>query len=136
MKKRGILDWFRWESKAAQQARMDRYSQMMFPLGPEQKEWEIKTLKELYPKIKDIKELHFDLLTLRETIFYATLPADDEDYQSITEGLAAWEKNNFSRMRKDASAKTLKAMAYLEAAATSLEELPSIEQIKADESLY
>lgn len=136
MKKRGILDWFKWESKATREARQAKYSQRMFPLGPKQKEWEINTLKELFPKKRDVTELHYDLLTLRETIINATLPADDDDYQSIQEGMDDWNKNNFSRMRKDGSAKTLKAMAYLESAAKSLEELPSIEAIRADENLY
>ena len=136
MRKKGILDWFKWESKAAAAARQARYYARMYPFGQEQKDWEIKTIKELFPKKKDITELHFDLLTLREVISNAMLPEDDDEYESIKEGMSHWDNTNFSRLRKDGSAKTLKAMAYLETAAKSLDELPSVEDIRADENLY
>ena len=136
MKKRGILDWFKWESKATQEARAAEYSTRMFRFGEKQKEWEKETIRQLFPKKKDITEIHYDLLTLRETINNATLPVDDEDYEPISKGMADWEKANFSNMRKDGSRKILKAMAYLEEAAKTFEDLPTVEQIKADEELY
>ena len=52
MGKAGFLGWFRWETKAQREKREKAYAQRMFPFGAEQREWEIATIKELFPELK------------------------------------------------------------------------------------
>lgn len=131
-RRNGILDWFKWESKASREKHAKKYYGMMFPFGEEQKEWEVATLKELFPKYaKRIQEVHFALLTLREAMANAELDEDDDDYESIEEGIANWEDSNVVReLAKKGMTSELQAMAILENKAETLEDLPTVEAIK------
>ena len=110
----------------------------MFPFGAEQRDWEIATIKELFPELKkNIQEVHFDVLTLREALLNTTLDEDDEDYQTLEEALHEWERSDITKsMMKKGYMPYIKAMAILENNAASFEELPTIDQIKEEAEKY
>ena len=56
MGKAGFLGWFKWETKAQREKREKAYAQKMFPFGAEQRDWEIATIKELFPELKKKKK--------------------------------------------------------------------------------
>lgn len=138
MGKAGFLGWFRWETKAQREKREKAYAQRMFPFGIEEREWEIATIKELFPELKKyIQEVHFDVLTLREALLNTTLDEDDEDYQTLEEALHEWERSDITKsMMRKGYMPYIKALAILENNAASLEELPSIDQIKEEAEKY
>lgn len=137
MGKAGFLGWFRWETKAQRQKREKAYAQRMFPLGPQEREWEIDTIKELFPDQKNIQEIHFDVLTLREALLNTTLDEDDEDYQTFDEAMHEWERSDITRsMMKKGHMPYIKAMAILENNAATWEDLPTAMQIKAEAEKY
>ena len=138
MGKAGFLGWFRWETKAQREKREKAYAQRMFPFGIEEREWEIATIKELFPELKkNIQEVHFDVLTLREALLNTTLDEDDDDYQTVEEAMHEWENSDITKsMMKKGYMPYIKAMAILENNAASLEELPTVDQIKEEAEKY
>ena len=138
MGKAGFLGWFRWETKAQREKREKAYAQRMFPFGIEEREWEIATIKELFPELKkNIQEVHFDVLTLREALLNTTLDEDDEDYQTPEEALHEWERSDITKsMMRKGYMPYIKALAILENNAASLEELPTVDQIKEEAEKY
>ena len=138
MGKAGFLGWFRWETKAQREKREKAYAQRMFPFGIEEREWEIATIKELFPELKkNIQEVHFDVLTLREALLNTTLDEDDDDYQTVEEAMHEWESSDITKsMMKKGYMPYIKAMAILENNAASFEELPTADQIKEEAEKY
>ena len=138
MGKAGFLGWFRWETKKQREKREKAYAQRMFPFGNEEREWEIATIKELFPELKkNVQEVHFDVLTLREALLNTTLDEDDDDYQTVEEALHEWENSDITKsMMKKGYMPFIKAMAILENNAASLEELPLVEKIKEEAEKY
>lgn len=138
MGKAGFLGWFRWETKAQREKREKAYAQKMFPFGKEEREWEIATIKELFPELKKyIQEVHFDVLTLREGLLNTMLEEDDEDYQTVEEAMHEWENADITKsLMKKGYMPYIKAMAILENNAASLEELPTVDQIKEEAEKY
>ncbi|MBQ0146580.1 MAG: hypothetical protein KBS51_05645 [Lachnospiraceae bacterium] len=139
MGKAGFLGWFKWETKAQRQKREKAYTQKMFPLGAEeQRNWEIATIKELFPELKkNIQEVHFDILTLREALLNSQLDEEDEDYESMESAMQSWEKSDITRsMMRKGYLPYIKAMAFLENNASSVEELPTVEQIKQESEKF
>ena len=138
MGKAGFLGWFRWETKAQREKREKAYAQRMFPFGIEEREWEIATIKELFPELKkNIQEAHFDVLTLREALLNTTLDEDDDDYQTVEEAMHEWESSDITKsMMKKGYMPYIKAMAILENNAASFEELPTVDQIKEEAEKY
>lgn len=138
MGKAGFLGWFRWETKAQREKREKAYAQRMFPFGIEEREWEIATIKELFPEMKKyIQEVHFDVLTLREALLNTTLDEDDDDYQTVEEAMHEWESSDITKsMMKKGYMPYIKAMAILENNAASFEELPTADQIKEEAEKY
>ncbi|MDO4939658.1 MAG: hypothetical protein Q4E54_06830 [Lachnospiraceae bacterium] len=138
MHKSGILGWFKWETKKQREKREKAYTQMMFPLGPEEREWEISMIKELFPELKkNTQEVHFALLTLRENLYCTQLDEEDEDYMSMEEALKEWDSSDITRsMGRKGYYPYLKAMAFLENAATSFDELPTAAIIKLEAEKY
>ena len=138
MGKAGFLGWFRWETKAQREKREKAYAQRMFPFGTEEREWEIATIKKLFPELKkNIQEVHFDVLTLREALLNTTLEEDNEDYQTVEEAMHEWESSDITKsMMKKGYMPYIKAMAILENNAASFEELPVIEKIKEEAEKY
>ena len=138
MGKAGFLGWFKWETKAQREKREKAYAQRMFPFGIEEREWEIATIKELFPELKkNIQEVHFDVLTLREALLNTTLDEDDDDYQTVEEAMHEWESSDITKsMMKKGYMPYIKAMAILENNAASLEELPTADQIKEEAEKY
>ena len=138
MGKAGFLGWFKWETKAQREKREKAYAQRMFPFGIEEREWEIATIKELFPELKkNIQEVHFDVLTLREALLNTTLDEDDDDYQTVEEAMHEWESSDITKsMMKKGYMPYIKAMAILENNAASFEELPTVDQIKEEAEKY
>jgi len=138
MKKNGILDWFKFESKAKREKRERKYYSMMFPMGPEQRDWEVSTIEELFPDMKKrSQEIHFAVLTLREALACADLDEDDEEYVELEEGIEDWMESNITReLAKKGMAPELRAMAELEYAAKEFSELPTASQIKVKAEEY
>ena len=138
MGKAGFLGWFKWETKAQREKREKAYSQRMFPFGAGQREWEIATIKGLFPELKkNIQEVHFDVLTLREALLNTTLEEDNEDYQTVEEAMHEWESSDITKsMMKKGYMPYIKAMAILENNAASFEALPVIEKIKEEAEKY
>ena len=138
MGKAGFLGWFIWETKAQREKREKAYAQRMFPFGAEQRDWEIATIKELFPELKkNIQEVHFDVLTLREALLNTTLDEDDDDYQTVEEAMHEWESSDITKsMMKKGYMPYIKAMAILENNAASFEELPTVDQIKEEAEKY
>jgi len=130
-KKKGILGWFKWESKAKREKRERAYYGRMFPFGKEQSEWEVAMLGELYPdKKKRIQELHFALLTLRENLLNTELNEEDDDYMTEQEAFSDWVSCDITKqLVKQGIAPIIYATAVLENKAESLEEMPKKEQI-------
>ena len=138
MGKAGFLGWFKWETKAQREKREKAYAQRMFPFGIEEREWEIATIKELFPELKkNLQEVHFDVLTLREALLNTTLDEDDDDYQTVEEAMHEWESSDITKsMMKKGYMPYIKAMAILENNAASFEELPTVDQIKEEAEKY
>lgn len=138
MHRTGILGWFKWETKAQREKREKAYTQRMFPFGEEQRNWEINMIKELFPEVKKYtQEVHYAVLTLREGLLDTQLPEDDEDYETEEQVLNYWDKTETTRsMMKKGYYPCIKAMAYLENAAASLEELPTADMIRAESEKY
>lgn len=138
MGRNGILDWFKFESKEKREKREKKYYSRMYPLGEDQHDWEIATLKELFPDAgKKIQEIHFDLLVLREVLLNSQLDEDDEDYESIESAMAYWERSETTRaMIKSGRAPIIKAMGVLENEATTMDGLPSVDLIKEEAEKY
>ena len=138
MRRGGILDWFRWESKAGREKREKAYTNRMFPFGPEQREWEINMIKTLFPKVRNnTQEVHYAILTLRELLLDTQLPEDDEAYETMETAMNYWEKSDITRsMKKKGYYPYVKAIAFLENDAKSFEELPTEEQIRNEAEKY
>lgn len=130
-KSKGILSWFTFESKAEKQKRFEAYQRKMFPHGLKQRDWEKDMLKQLFPKSKDIDQLHYLVLILRENLYDTLLDTDDEDYLTREEAINIWEKSQTAKYTKPDQLKILKSMAILENAATDFDSLPSKEDILA-----
>ena len=133
MAKGSFLDWFKWESKSKREKRERVYYGRMFPLGKEQQEWERETLRQLFPEYsKKIEEVHFALLTLREAINNSKLDEEDEEYETLEEGIQEWMKSGIIMgFAKKGYVPTIRAMAALEDQADDISKLPTVEEIKA-----
>jgi len=131
-RKQGILGWFKFESRKQREKRERAYYGRMFPFGKEQKDWEVETLKELFPEYKKrVEEVHFALLTLRENLLNTQLDEDDDDYMDPEEAFGDWVRCDITRqLVKKGIAPKIYAMAVLENEAGSLEEMPTVDQIK------
>lgn len=138
MRKSGILGWFKWETKKQREKREKAYTQMMFPLGPEQRDWEIATIKELFPEIKkNTQEVHYALLTLREALYCTEFNEDDEDYMTMEEAMKEWDSSDITRsMGRKGYYPYIKAMGFLENAAKSYDELPTVSMIQQEAEKY
>lgn len=125
-------DWFIYKSKAQREKEEKEYRNKMFPLGMEQKDWELSTIAELIPKKKkDWPDYHFCLLILRQDLYNTELERDDSDYMSLEHVIAKWRKNKLVQMMDKGDALNLiMSMAVLENAAHSFEELPTSDKIR------
>ena len=133
----GIMSWFRFETKAQRKKREKAYIKKMFPLGDDQKQWEIDMLSELFPNEKDLHAHHFQLLTLRELIIDASKKEDpeDDDYDEdnpidLASEIQKWKKSAISRYISNDDLELIKKMGILEQSATSMENLPTAETIR------
>lgn len=132
----GWQQWFVWESKAKREARRKAYFNKIYPMGKDQQEWEKKTFKEIFPKHKHPEDLIFELIVLREVLVNAQLDPADSDYKSESEGLAKWKNSRLTKFLTEEERSTIMSMAYLETAAGSMEELPSVETILQNAEQY
>ena len=125
-------DWFIYKSKAQREKEEKEYRAKMFPLGMEQRDWELKTIAELIPKKKrDWPDYHFCLLILRQDLYNTELEKTDSDYMSIERVIGKWKNNKLVRMMdKGDSLNLIMAMAALENAAHSMDELPTVDMIR------
>ena len=81
----GIEKWFKFESPEERQRKQEAFDKNMFPLGAaEQKEWELSILKELFPKQRSLRDEHFQLLVLRESMLVSVSdhPEDKTAYRN------------------------------------------------------
>ena len=123
--------WFRFESKAQREKRQAAYERRLFPLGKEQREWEEAMLKQLYPQKKDVFDLHYSLLTLREGLVNSRLDPDHDDYVDEETALRRWQVSRTTKFLKGAELYVVQAMAFLEHRAADMESLPDREEILA-----
>lgn len=90
----GIENWFNFETAKQKKKRMDNYRKKMYPFGEEQNEWEQGRLNEVFPKNRQTKSYHFELLILREKIANLSDPDiydEDEQKPSIDEVIENWK---------------------------------------------
>ena len=131
MKISRIFDRFRFESKANRIRQEKKYFRLMFPMGDAQRNWEISTIKSLFPDMETrFQEIHFTLLTLREAMVYANLDIDDDDYTEWAEGYQDWlDSSTTNQFDKETTLPLIYAMAELENKASDLSQLPTKEEI-------
>ncbi|GEM_PF-1118068 len=132
-RRNGILNWFKFESRAKREKRERAYYGRMFPFGKEQNDWEVKILTELYPdKKRRVQELHFALLTLRENLLNTELDEENDDYMTPQEAFDDWVHCDITRqLVRQGIAPVIYAVADLENKADTLEAMPVKEQILA-----
>ena len=137
MPKKSILSLFMFESKKEKEAKAKAYQNRMFPLGLNtERDWEIKTLKKAFPGMKDISQLQYSLLVLRENLYDTQLPEDDDNHLTYTQAMKMWDKQATTKFLKDDQTPFVRSMAILENAATCVEDLPTIEDIRKHMALY
>ena len=124
-----LQNWFSFESAKERKKKEERYFRTMFPLGREQKTWEIEMIAKLLPREKDTRPFHYELLILREALIKADDPDRDEDDPTREDMILSWEKNQLVKRADPEIKNRIKAMALLEHACTSQEMLPTVEAI-------
>lgn len=127
---KGILgNFFDFASKEEKEKRRKRYFNKMYPFGEAQHQWEIDILKELYPKSRMRKDMHYGIITLRQAFVSSRLDKDSEHYVALKVGHGMWKKDRMMKDLKPEEKKVIEAIAYLEDKAESFEELPEIDAI-------
>jgi len=121
---------FRFESKAQREKRQKEYERRIFPFGVAQRHWERDTLTKALNKPKEVGQQQYELLILRENLYNTQLPADEENYLTWNQAIASWERSKTNKYLKPEERSFIRSMAILENAAASLEELPTIEEIR------
>ena len=128
----GIESWFRFESPEQRKRKQEQFEAAVYPFGPKaQKEWELSLLKELFPNKRSIRDEHFQLLVLRQSMLesVADHPEDETAYRNGA--IRAWYERKTPHGLSSDTKKTLIAVAICENEAQSMEELPSAETIRS-----
>ena len=100
----------------------------MYPFGEEQGTWEEEALNAFLDK-KDVSTYRYILLLRREVDIRSKLDEDDDNYDTYESSLAEYE-NAVKLMRiKDSDKKIIEFISGVESGASSIDELPSIEQL-------
>ena len=127
----GIERWFKFESPEERKRKQEVFEASMFPLGvSEQKEWELSILRELFPKKHSLRDEHFQLLVLRESMLVSEMDHPDEKTAYRNGAIKAWYDRKtpyqFSREKK----KLLIAIAICENDARGWDDLPKAANIR------
>jgi hypothetical protein len=128
----GIESWFKFESPEEKKRKQEEFEAKVYPLGPVfQKEWELSLLKELFPNKRSIRDEHFQLLVLRQSMLesVADHPEDETAYRNGA--IRAWYERKTPHGLSSDTKKTLIAVAICENEAQSMEELPSAKTIRS-----
>ena len=128
----GIESWFKFESAEQRKKKQEAFEALVYPFGVEaQKAWELALLRELFPKKRSLRDEHFQLLVLRQSMI-ESMEDHPEDRTAYRNGaIRAWydRKNPYSLSPE--TKKTLIAIAVCENEAKSLEDMPSAETIRS-----
>ena len=131
----GFAEWFTFISPAERKRREKRYFRKVYPIGEEQRLWEQDMLEKVCPGEKDRYGLRYALIVLREKLANASAPDPDRDGDepglTPAELVADWRADSVVGRLSEETALVLKAMAFLEAGARRMEELPTAEEILA-----
>lgn len=128
----GIESWFKFESPEQRKKKQEAFEAAVYPLGNEkQKEWELSILRELFPKKRNIRDEHFQLLVLRSSMLesMAEHPEDETAYRNGA--IRAWFDRKTPHGLSTDTKKTLIALAVCENDAKSWDDLPSAAAIRS-----
>lgn len=113
------IGWFDTSTKAQRKKKEERYESQMFPLGPAQKEAELKLLTELLPHMPAGQSLYY-LLQFKEIV---RSEDREEDY-------ADWSRTNLAKQLSEGDRRLLWAVAEDSLAWKSLEDIPEAREIQ------
>lgn len=132
-----LADLFSFNTEKQRKKRQKEYMKKVFRLGEEQREWEVQMVETLFTETKDKRNVVFELLVLKEKLFTAEFPEDEDDPIVPREKvLREWEKKRVNIQLKKKECAMIKAMALLQHDCKSLEELPGKEEIIALSEAY
>lgn len=126
-----LIELLSFGSAKERRKRQREYFKKVFPLGEEQREWEKNMVDKIfsYIKEKNRKNYIFELLVLKEKLYIAENPDEEEEIIPRELVLKKWKKKRVNIQIKDGDCAILQAMAVLQHDAKSLETLPTRERI-------
>lgn len=132
-----LADLFSFNTEKQRKKRQKEYMKRVFRLGEGQREWELHMVEQLFPKGKDRRNYVFELLVLKEKLFKAEFPEDEDDPVIPREAvLNDWEKKRVNIQFNKAECAVIKAMAVLQHDCESMEKLPTKEEILQKSEVY
>lgn len=132
-----LADILFFNSEKQRKKRQKEYMRKVFRLGEGQREWELQMVEELFPNSKDKRNYIFELLILKEKLYKAEFPEDEDEKIIPRENvLKAWEKKRVNLQFKKEECAIIKAMAVLQHDCKTMEELPTKEEILKQSEHY
>lgn len=132
-----LADILFFNSEKQRKKRQKEYMRKVFRLGEGQREWELQMVEELFPNSKDKRNYIFELLILKEKLYKAEFPEDEDEKIILRENvLKAWEKKRVNLQFKKEECAIIKAMAVLQHDCKTMEELPTKEEILKQSEQY
>jgi hypothetical protein len=127
----GIESWFKFESPEEKKRKQEEFEAKVYPLGPVfQKEWELSVLHDLFPRQRSVRDEHFQLLVLRESMIDSVSAHPDDAIAYRNGAIRAWFDRKSPNPLNVQKKKTLIAIAVCENEAQTPEDLPSAENIR------
>lgn len=119
----GIERWFNYVPKEERQRQKKEYFDRMYPLGEEQKKLEENLLEECVHAKVSLKDKMYQLLLAKDIV-----KMEDEERRSRE--LKEWSKAHLMRKIPKQEQAVIYAIAVLEENITSLEEMPTREDVE------
>lgn len=107
------------------------YFKKIYPLGKEQREWELRAIDNFFAERKNKELFLFELIRLKENIYNKTHNIDEEDdfiSQDIELIIKEWKENIRDEKILEQADKLIK-LALLQKDIVSLDKLPGIESL-------
>lgn len=124
-----LAEIFNFESPKQRKKRQREYFKKVFKFGEEQKEWEKNIIEKIFSQKKEINNYIFEVLVLKEKLYNAEHPDEDDEVIEREEVLKDWEKNRVNTNFSKEDCAILKVIAVLENDCNAFENLPSKEEI-------